>query len=686
MAFPFHPSQRSSAARSPSVSSTSSSSSDETPVAPANPTHPPRVSSRAARPHSHSTPSLPQLDNDVMHNSPAGHSNLSLDNTNTPRSRGPSAIASHFLAQPNSAYGGQTWIDFLRDMESQAEDAAPLPTPPAFTAADAGLPPRPAASTFTLPARPLRANDAASASSRHAERERKRRLTTPEAPTRRPSGMRTSSNDQGSSSNPIVLDSSPAPEVPTASRPLMQGRPPMPSYPSRSSMAGAASGRRESDLVLPSWQPDSDVTHCRVCGSQFTFFYRKHHCRKCGRVVCSACSPHRITIPRQFIVHPPSESAAGANIIDLTGDDDTNAMSSFGPFRNPALGGGEEVRVCNPCVPDPNYNPPPQYTPGPFPNQRYPSYYPTSGGPTYHPLLSNNAPRTHRSSQSVDNASQPLGRDQTSRRDPFSDRSVSYHNSTRVADLWPPPQQPLQNTGYPPYGQAALHPSYGQFPNPYNTQSLLNRPLPNPHATNQSGPPGSESSYYTGPRMGGRHHRPPPEPAPTPRRQIAEEDECPVCGNELPPLAANGSDNDRVQHVSDCITTYSASPPLPSETQNLSSTSLPSQRTRGMSNAGAATGTGNGEGTSTVNVQTLANPNPNHRMSLSARGMIVYTATEKDALDEDGTRAECVICFEEFEAGSRLGRLVCWCKFHEACIKQWWEKKGRGACPTHQLH
>lgn len=30
------------------------------------------------------------------------------------------------------------------------------------------------------------------------------------------------------------------------------------------------------------------------------------------------------------------------------------------PFSNPALGGGEEVRVCNPCVPDPNYNPPPQ--------------------------------------------------------------------------------------------------------------------------------------------------------------------------------------------------------------------------------------------------------------------------------------------------------------------------------------
>jgi hypothetical protein len=24
--------------------------------------------------------------------------------------------------------------------------------------------------------------------------------------------------------------------------------------------------------------------------------------------------------------------------------------------------------------------------------------------------------------------------------------------------------------------------------------------------------------------------------------------------------------------------------------------------------------------------------------------------------------------------------------FRQKCIKDWWGKKGRGACPTHQLH
>lgn len=42
--------------------------------------------------------------------------------------------------------------------------------------------------------------------------------------------------------------------------------------------------RRDSDIVLPPWQPDSEVTHCPVCGSQFSFFFRKHHCRL---VLCS---------------------------------------------------------------------------------------------------------------------------------------------------------------------------------------------------------------------------------------------------------------------------------------------------------------------------------------------------------------------------------------------------------------
>lgn len=36
---------------------------------------------------------------------------------------------------------------------------------------------------------------------------------------------------------------------------------------------------RPSEVALPRWQPDSEVTYCPICGTQFSIFVRKHHCR-----------------------------------------------------------------------------------------------------------------------------------------------------------------------------------------------------------------------------------------------------------------------------------------------------------------------------------------------------------------------------------------------------------------------
>jgi len=44
------------------------------------------------------------------------------------------------------------------------------------------------------------------------------------------------------------------------------------------------------------WQPDSEVTKCK-CGSVFSMFNRKHHCRLCGNVFCHQCSTGRGNIP-----------------------------------------------------------------------------------------------------------------------------------------------------------------------------------------------------------------------------------------------------------------------------------------------------------------------------------------------------------------------------------------------------
>ena len=44
------------------------------------------------------------------------------------------------------------------------------------------------------------------------------------------------------------------------------------------------------------WQQDSEAVSC-VCGSQFSIFNRKHHCRLCGQIFCGVCTTGRSSIP-----------------------------------------------------------------------------------------------------------------------------------------------------------------------------------------------------------------------------------------------------------------------------------------------------------------------------------------------------------------------------------------------------
>ncbi|KAK7950988.1 Zinc finger- FYVE-type [Apiospora aurea] len=135
-------------------------------------------------------------------------------------------------------------------------------------------------------------------------------------------------------------------------RPASQSSGLLPAQPAHQARPSEPQGvrRRPSEFTLPRWQPDAEVTLCPICRTQFSIFVRKHHCRKCGRVVCANCSPHRITIPYQYIVRPPGDQA----LLRASGiwDEEGTMMD----FSN--IGGGERVRLCNPCVPDPNTTPP----------------------------------------------------------------------------------------------------------------------------------------------------------------------------------------------------------------------------------------------------------------------------------------------------------------------------------------
>ncbi|KAI9728503.1 MAG: hypothetical protein M1834_007641 [Cirrosporium novae-zelandiae] len=451
------------------------------------------------------------------------------------------------------------------------------------------------------------------------------------------------------------------------------------------------------DIVLPRWQPDNEVSSCPICGVQFTFFNRKHHCRKCGRVVCGNCSPHRITIPKQFIVQSPQIESDLRDIIDLTGD---NNDIGYTPHRrrtnssvivNPGLGGGAEVRLCNPCVPDPNIDPPRSYFPPPRfsihdsssmanRNRHHMSrsvnaaslgsrsrstsnYTPGSVYGNYHGLTSDasshgwgsgyNPFAIRTSSPPRDFSAMGLPGQQTNGHTSALSTAESYTNQPHRHGRYHSSSDPRPAEPYIPFNPV----SQTYEPNLSISNLLRPRPVPSLHRHHASTPSAPLDSRY---RSMLDVSTP---PASTP--QLNEEDECPVCHNALPPKGPNGDESSREAHVEDCINSHFAG------SKNISRDSQP---------RGSTTPTNHNRGALSITTPPQAGSSTS---SCPAR-MLVYRATEKDCVASDGTTQECVICLEDFEAGEEMGRLECLCNFHRKCIRAWWEQKGMGACPTHQ--
>ena len=44
------------------------------------------------------------------------------------------------------------------------------------------------------------------------------------------------------------------------------------------------------------WLPDKGVLECFLCTSKFSTIIRKHHCRRCGLIMCNKCSLSRLSL------------------------------------------------------------------------------------------------------------------------------------------------------------------------------------------------------------------------------------------------------------------------------------------------------------------------------------------------------------------------------------------------------
>ncbi|KAM0008803.1 putative chromatin regulator PHD family [Helianthus debilis subsp. tardiflorus] len=69
------------------------------------------------------------------------------------------------------------------------------------------------------------------------------------------------------------------------------------------------------------WVPDEAVTKCTGCGSDFSAFNRKHHCRNCGDIFCDKCTHGRIALTSE-------ENAPQVRVCDRCMIEVTHRLSS----------------------------------------------------------------------------------------------------------------------------------------------------------------------------------------------------------------------------------------------------------------------------------------------------------------------------------------------------------------------
>jgi len=95
-----------------------------------------------------------------------------------------------------------------------------------------------------------------------------------------------------------------------------------------------------------SWVPDYASGECLRCGKLFSTFNRRHHCRECGALVCSDCSPHKKIINDK----PPAQRVCNLCASRGTGKRRSETRRSSRGFLPTELV-TEDAVVTPPCSP-----------------------------------------------------------------------------------------------------------------------------------------------------------------------------------------------------------------------------------------------------------------------------------------------------------------------------------------------
>lgn len=63
------------------------------------------------------------------------------------------------------------------------------------------------------------------------------------------------------------------------------------------------------------WESDKQAKACRICERKFGLLLRRHHCRKCGLVVCDKCSPWKVFLNSSEILQDPEGTLESLSVL-----------------------------------------------------------------------------------------------------------------------------------------------------------------------------------------------------------------------------------------------------------------------------------------------------------------------------------------------------------------------------------
>ncbi|PSR82384.1 FYVE zinc finger protein [Coniella lustricola] len=104
------------------------------------------------------------------------------------------------------------------------------------------------------------------------------------------------------------------------------------------SLAGQKNVRKQLEQSIVTWEEDAKVPRCPFCQQEFSWSFRRHHCRMCGKVVCSdiqtACSTEiGLNVDKPLLLSNAANRPGGEKALNTS----TNGHVSV------------DVRMCRDC-------------------------------------------------------------------------------------------------------------------------------------------------------------------------------------------------------------------------------------------------------------------------------------------------------------------------------------------------